>query len=107
MGQWLRFHTYTAGDTGSIPGSGTKIPNATGPPKKKENKRERWYFLWQASSDTSGATQRSPCDLSFPPLGHRPAENLKHCGFFLWKNEPLHSGPACVSDHEILPVDPG
>ena len=28
--QWLRFHTFTAGDLGSIPGQGTKIPCASG-----------------------------------------------------------------------------
>ena len=34
--QWLRLHTSTAGDTGSIPGRGTKIPQScTVQPKKK------------------------------------------------------------------------
>ena len=27
--QWLRLHTSSAGDSGSIPGQGTKIPDAT------------------------------------------------------------------------------
>ena len=26
--QWLRLHAFNAGDTGSIPGQGTKIPHA-------------------------------------------------------------------------------
>ena len=33
--QWLGFHAITAGDTGSIPGQGTKILQATQPKKKK------------------------------------------------------------------------
>ena len=33
--QWLRFHAHSSGDTGSIPGQGTKIPHATWCGKKK------------------------------------------------------------------------
>ena len=35
MVQWLRPHTSSAGDTGSIPGWGTKIPHATQHGQKK------------------------------------------------------------------------
>ena len=40
MVQWLRLHTYTAGDMGSIPGGGTKILHATWYGQKK-GKRSR------------------------------------------------------------------
>ena len=38
--QWLRLHASTAGDTGSIPGQGTKILHARAaqPNKTKQNK---------------------------------------------------------------------
>ena len=36
--QWLRLPTSTAGDTGSIPGQGTKIPLLRGQKKTKPNK---------------------------------------------------------------------
>ena len=34
--QWLELHASTAGDTGSIPGQGTKIPHHTWCSKKKK-----------------------------------------------------------------------
>ena len=34
--QWLKLHTSNAGSAGSIPGWGTKIPNATGCGQKKK-----------------------------------------------------------------------
>ena len=34
--QWLRFHAHSSGDTGSIPGQGTKIPHAIWCGKKKK-----------------------------------------------------------------------
>ena len=34
--QWLRFCTSNAGDEGSIPGQGTKIPHALWPKRKKK-----------------------------------------------------------------------
>ena len=45
--QWLRLHASTAGDTGSIPGHGTKIPHAAwcGQKKKKgKMKLEDWKW---------------------------------------------------------------
>ena len=33
--QWLRLHASNAGDAGSIPGLGNKIPHATGHSQKK------------------------------------------------------------------------
>ena len=43
--QWLKLHASTAGGTGSIPGQGTVIPNATWQPKKikTENKIETFF----------------------------------------------------------------
>ena len=38
MVQWLRLHTYTAGDMGSIPGGGTEILHATWSGQKKRGK---------------------------------------------------------------------
>ena len=38
MVQWLGFHASTAGDTGSIPGRGTKIPQAMWQGQKKTKK---------------------------------------------------------------------
>ena len=35
--QWLRFSTFTAKGTGSIPGQGTDPANLTVQPKKKKN----------------------------------------------------------------------
>ena len=37
--QWLRLHTCTAGDMGSIPGWGTKIPYAEQSDQKKKKKK--------------------------------------------------------------------
>jgi len=37
VAQWLRLHASTAGDTGFIPGWGTKILYAAGPKGKKLN----------------------------------------------------------------------
>ena len=37
--QWLRLHTSVAGDTGSIPGWGTKIPNAAQCDHKEEKRK--------------------------------------------------------------------
>ena len=34
--QWLRLHASKAGDVGSIPGCGIKIPHDTVQPKKKK-----------------------------------------------------------------------
>ena len=39
--QWLRFCTSNAGDEGSIPGWGTKIPHALWPKKKKKKNKVR------------------------------------------------------------------
>ena len=39
--QWLRLHTSTTGDTGSIPGWGIKTLHAMWPKKKKKKERER------------------------------------------------------------------
>ena len=36
--QWLRLHASTAGGAGSIPGTGTKIPRATGYCQKKKDR---------------------------------------------------------------------
>ena len=36
--QWLGLHASAAGDTGSIPGWGTKVPQATGCGQKKIDK---------------------------------------------------------------------
>ena len=36
MVQWLGLHTSTAGGTGSIPGGGTKIPEAGNMARKKK-----------------------------------------------------------------------
>ena len=38
--QWLRLHTYTAADTGLIPGGGTKIFHATRCGQKKRKKEQ-------------------------------------------------------------------
>ena len=38
VAQWLRFHTSTAGDTGSTLSQGTKIPHATEHDQKQTNK---------------------------------------------------------------------
>ena len=48
--QWLRFHTPNAGDTGSIPGWGTKIMNIMqcGQKKKKVRRWIRWASLRKA-----------------------------------------------------------
>ena len=45
--QWLRLHTSIAGGMGSIPGQGTKIPNATVwcGQKEKQNKQTKKLLL--------------------------------------------------------------
>ena len=43
--QWLRFHAFTAADSGSIPGQGTKISHAMwSKKKKKKNKNENIIY---------------------------------------------------------------
>ena len=47
--QGLRLHSSTAGDTGSIPGQGSKIPHALcrgHPPQKSVNFKEKELFLF-------------------------------------------------------------
>lgn len=62
VGQWLRFLQGHGFDPW-VQELRSEMPQAE---KKKENKRERKVsFLWQASCDTPGATQRSPRDLPF------------------------------------------
>ena len=39
--QWIRFHAYTAVGMGSIPGLGTKIPDATQHDQKKKKSHVR------------------------------------------------------------------
>ena len=73
MGQWLRFHTYTAGDTGSIPGSGTKIPNATGPPKKKKTREKGGISFGKPPQIPQVPPKEAP--VTFP--------------FLLWATAPL------------------
>ena len=48
MVQWLRFHAFSAGGMGSIPGRETKILHAVWP-KTKQNKKESEGFLLKAS----------------------------------------------------------
>ena len=69
--QWSRIHTFTVGGTGSIPGSGTKIPHATQcgqnmPPSKKkpiktQNKESFYTGVFSAVSLSSILAQ--PCPL--------------------------------------------
>ena len=40
MVQWLRFCTLTAKGLGSIPGQGTKIPQAVWPKTRKKKKKD-------------------------------------------------------------------
>ena len=42
--QWLRLHTSTAGDMGSIPGRGTKIPHGAQGSQKKKNGNKEWLL---------------------------------------------------------------
>ena len=46
MFQWLRFHAYTAVGMGSIPGLGTKIPDATQHDQKKKKKKRAMSEMW-------------------------------------------------------------
>ena len=57
--QWLRFCTFNAGSSGSIPGLRTKIPPAMQPKKKKNSLlwSSGWWYVW------------SPED-GHPPSGH-------------------------------------
>ena len=41
MVQWLRLCASNTGDAGSIPGQGTKIPNAAWPKKKEKKKNPK------------------------------------------------------------------
>ena len=46
--QWLRLHASNAGGMGSIPGQGTKIPQAMQCGQKiKERKKENQATLWE------------------------------------------------------------
>ena len=47
MVQWLGLHAFTAKGLGSIPGWGTKAPQAVqcGKKKKKKNRRKRIRYL--------------------------------------------------------------
>ena len=44
--QWLGLQASTAGDTGSIPGQGTRIPQAHGTAKRKKNKI-KWTITYK------------------------------------------------------------
>ena len=48
--QWLRLCTYNAGDAGSIPGQGIKVPHAVQCSQKiqKERKKENGVMCWKA-----------------------------------------------------------
>ena len=41
VGQWLRLHAFSAGGVGSIPGRGTKIPQASPRGEAKKRKKEK------------------------------------------------------------------
>ena len=41
--QWLGLHAFTAEDPGSIPGQGTKIPQAASHGQKKNKQDSRFY----------------------------------------------------------------
>lgn len=43
--QWLRLLAYDAGDTGSIPARGNKIPRAVGAGQKRKKSRELCNLL--------------------------------------------------------------
>ena len=43
--QWLRLHASTAGDMGSIPDQGTKVPYAIQKKKKKKSPPYIWIAL--------------------------------------------------------------
>ena len=43
--QWLGFHASTAGGQGSIPGQGTKIPQAAWHGQKKKKKKKRTFKI--------------------------------------------------------------
>ena len=54
--QWLRLHASTAGGTGSIPGWGTKIPQAVQCRQKKKKKPILSKFWYRISATFSNIT---------------------------------------------------
>ena len=83
--QWLGLHSSTAGGPGSIPGQGTKIPQATRP-KKAKNKIA--IFVYQKRSNNMVQKIASTC-------GPRVKEPESLCWVHLqWTpnspSEPLH-----------------
>ena len=71
--QWLLFHAFTAGGTGSLPGQVTKIPHAVlcGPQKiiKKKKKRSMlpaWVKVGAAKHPTMHRTAHHNKELSSP-----------------------------------------
>ena len=51
MVQWLSLYSYSAGDTGSIPSRGSKIPHATQPKNKKKKKNLEGAQTFTSSLD--------------------------------------------------------
>ena len=51
MVRWLGFHALTAEGPGSIPGQGTKIPQAAWCGKKKKKKAVEAMVQWSRSSE--------------------------------------------------------
>ena len=56
--QWLTFHASTAGDMGSIPGQGTKIPHAA------MRQKFFWFIILKIFYPSSLCRWAKTCDLN-------------------------------------------
>ena len=92
--QWLKLHSPNAGDTGSIPGQGTKIPHATWCGVKKEKMMEGNSCHLQVFSPLpcSSLQRWRRCRESIQPSCSRRKETWDITDGSLINNPPSNSG---------------
>ena len=60
--QWLRLHTSTAGDAGSIPGQEAKIPHAAHEAKRKKKQ----VTLWEVNEELANEKGEAAINIEKP-----------------------------------------
>ena len=91
--QWLRLCTSTAGDTGSIPSPGTKIPHAM-PHLAVQKKKKKKSLLY--GSSTSSAVTQAPTKILASGLNEVPRDMLSGSASLL-RTIPT---PCLISSHQ-------
>ena len=96
--QWLRFHASTAGETGYIPGWGTKIPYASWC-----NKKEIKFDILGFPGGSNG--EESACNVgdlgSIPPSGRSPGEGNGYPLQYSCLESPIDRGAWWATVHGV------